>query len=187
MTTKTDLKNLLAKGLQFASNQEEEETFHQDDLIRLFPYGMSLATDSERPFLLLKDETQELTLPVALNPLEAGVALTQSNQAQNPATPHRFTTLLMESLSIVPKQCVFVQIKGAHQFVRIYIQGHPGANSIRLRADEAMSLCLHFGIPLYATRGFIQKSRLMTAEIEGLGRGLKGVPQIRQRNHVYIQ
>lgn len=187
MTTNTDLKSLLAKGLQFASNQEEEETFHQDDLIQLFPYGLSLATDSERPFLLLKDERQELTLPVALNPLEAGVALTQSNQANLPATPHRFTSLLLESLSITPKQCVFVQIKGAHQFVRIYLQGHPGTNSIKLRADEAMSLCLHFGIPLYATKGFIQKSRLMTAEIEGLGRGLKGTPQIRQRNHVYIQ
>lgn len=187
MTSDSELRKILTQNLLFSSSHDEEVVFHQDDLVRLFPYGLSLAAESERPFLLLKDESNQLTLPVALNPLEAGVAMTQSSPGQSLSTPHRFTMMLMESLQINPRQCVFVQIKGAHQFVRIYFQGHPQTNSIKLRADEAMSLSMQLNLPIYATRDFVQKSRLMTAEIEDLGRGLKGAPQVRQRNHSYIQ
>lgn len=181
------LKTALSAGMKFVSTQDEEETFHQEDLVQLFPFGLSVTNEADRPFLLLRDDKQELTLPVAINPLEAGVALTQSSASTQAATPHHFTSLLMESLDIRPLQAVFVQIKGAHQFVRIYLQGHPHTNSLKLRADEAMSLCLHWGIPIYASRGFIQRSRLMTAEIEGLGRGLKATPQVTQRTHGYLQ
>ncbi|MBX2986529.1 MAG: bifunctional nuclease family protein [Bdellovibrionaceae bacterium] len=174
--------------MRFASSQAEEETFHQDDLIQLFPFGLSLNVDSERPLLLLKDERHEFTLPVALTPIEAGVTLTQSNPTAVPATPHRFTQLLMESLGIQARQAVFVQIKGAHQFLRLYLQGHPSLNSIKVRADEAMSLCLQLGLPVFATRDFIQRSRLMTAEMEGLKQGLKKNPQVlRQRASRILQ
>lgn len=32
----------------------EEEVFHQQDLVQLFPYGLSVTTDVNRPFLLLR-------------------------------------------------------------------------------------------------------------------------------------
>lgn len=166
---------------RFVSSQDEEEVFHQDDLIRLRPFGVSMGTDSQRPFLLLKDEGQELTLPVAVSPIEAGVTLTQSNGGAAPAAVHRFSELLMNSLDIRPLQCVFVQVKGPHQYVRIYLSGHPRASSIRLRADEAMSLCLQLNIPMFATREFIQRSRTMAAELEELGKGLRQIPQIQKK------
>ena len=180
------LKELLKNESMFVSSQDEEEVFHQNDLVQLFPFGVSLGTESERPFLLLKNATQDLVLPVALNPMEAGLTLVQSNAALQPTTPHRFAQVLMESLQIKATQCVFVQIKGPHQFVRIYLAGHANTNSLKLRADEAMSLCLQLGIPIFATRGIIQRSKLMASEIEGLGRNLKQVPQGTQRNQTYL-
>lgn len=188
MTADLEMKKLLGglDGFQFASSQQEEEIFHQRDLVRLTPFGLNVHNDSQRPFLLLKNEDQDLTLPVALNPLEAGMTLTQAQQGLTVA-PHRFTQLLLQSLSIKVVQCVFIQIKGAHQFVRLYLQGHAGTNSLKVRADEAMSLCLHLNVPIFATRDFIQRSRLMTAEIEGLGKNLKATPQVRQKPNEYIQ
>ncbi|HWU42280.1 MAG TPA: hypothetical protein VN132_02540, partial [Bdellovibrio sp.] len=61
---------------------------------------------------------------------------------------------------------VFVEIRGAHQYMRLYLTGQRDLNSVKLRADEAMSLCLHLSVPIYATKSFIGRSRVMNAEIE---------------------
>lgn len=168
-----DLNNLLKSQLFFAVDRAEEEVFHQKDLIQFFPFGVSLTADHQRPFLLLKDDSQQHTLPVALSPLEAGLTLGQNRPGVPPTTPHRFNVLLLESLGIKALQAVFVQISGVHQYIRIYFSGHPSLNSLKIRADEAMSLCLHLEIPLYATQSFLNQSRLMNAQIEGLTQGLK--------------
>lgn len=184
-----DFKNIqqvLTPQFSFAAPQEDEEIFHQKDLIQLHPFGMSVNVDNTRPFLLLKDQAHEHTLPVAINALEAGVTLSQANKSVAPLTPHRFTSLLMESLGIVALQCVFIQIKGVHQFVRIYLKGHPHQNSIKLRADEAMSLCLYLGIPIFATKSFIGRSKLMTAEIQGLSQGIQMNPRMMEKTSPYV-
>ncbi len=159
----------LGKGIiTFQSQDQEEESFHQSDLIELVPYGMSV--DVNRPFLLLHDKKHEHTLPVALNPLEAGVALSQANRHNAPITTHKFTQNLLKSLNIQIRQCVFVEIKGVHQYVRLYMTGHTGMSSMKLRADEAMSLCLYLEVPLFATKAFIAKSKIMSAEVQSMER-----------------
>ncbi|MFM6929176.1 MAG: bifunctional nuclease family protein [Bdellovibrio sp.] len=169
-----DFDNLKAHII-FATESQDEETFHQGDLVQLFPYGLSVTSDTSRPFLLLKDEGHQHTLPVAVSPIEAGVALSQSNRSAPESTPHKFTQLLMQSLGIEVKQAVFVEIKGANQYVRLYLSGHTGTNSIKLRADEAMSLCLYLGTPIFATKNFIGRSRVMNAEIQSNHSGFFGV------------
>ncbi len=181
-----DLHQMLGGQIYFQQSGDEEEVFHQEELIQLQAYGVSLSTDIQRPFLLLRDALQELTLPVAINPLEAGVTLTQNKKSVAPTSPYRFTQELLMSLGIELKQCVFVQIKGPAQYVRIYLSGHPHTNSLKLKADEAMSLCLHFNVPIFATRAFINKSKLMNAQIEGLTEGLLKNQKILVRNHPYI-
>lgn len=165
MKNVSEMNNLTTKII-FSQPSQEEETFHQNDLVQLFPYGLSMTTDAARPFLLLKDAAHQYTLPVAVSPIDAGVALSQSNNSVIPSSPHRFTSLLMQSLGVEIKQAVFVEIKGSHQYVRLYMSGHPSTNSLKLRADEAMSLCLYLSVPLFATKNFIGRSRVMSAEVE---------------------
>ena len=181
-----DLNEMLGGEIFFQQSGDVEEVFHQDELVQLHPFGVSLSTDVHRPFLLLKDAKKELTLPVAINPLEAGVTLTQNNKSVAPTTPYKFVQELMKSLAIEIKQCVFVQIKGPVQYVRLYLSGHPKVSSIKLRADEAMSLCLHFNVPIFASRVFINKSKLMNAQIEGLTEGMLKNQKILVKNHPYI-
>lgn len=170
-------------------NIGEEDIFRQEELIQLFPYGLSLVTDVNRPTLLLKDDSKQLVLPVPLNPLEAGVALGQSNRQTAPTTPHTFSKALLESLDIEVARCVFVEIKGVHQFVRLYFKNHPKMESIKIRAEEAMSLCLFLSVPIFATRKFIDRSRVMSAEIQGLAKGLKDHPILNslRKNQGFIQ
>ncbi len=82
-----------------------------------------------RPFLLLKDQAHQYTLPVAVSPIDAGVALSQSDKTVLSSSPHKFTALLMQSLGIEIKQAVFVEIKGSHQYLRLCISGHSETNS----------------------------------------------------------
>lgn len=162
----TDVLKFSTKFI-FAQESQEEEIFHQNDLVQLFPYGLSVTTDVHRPFLLLKDEAYVYTLPVAVSPIDAGVVLAQSNKGNVESSPHKFTAVLLQSLGIEIKQAVFVEIKGSFQYLRLYLSGHSAMSSLKLRADEAMSLCMFLGVPLFATKNFIGKSRVMSTEIEG--------------------
>lgn len=170
----------------FSADFQEGASVPSGALIRLKAYGLSVSDDFARPFLLLKDEKHEHTLPVAVNPLEAGVALTQANKSVAPTTPHKFTQLLLESLNVEIEKCVFVEIKGHFQWVNLFLKNHPTVTSLKVRADEAMSLCLHLDIPIFATKEYVARSRVMNAEMDDVSQDLKAHPSLLQKMHPYI-
>jgi uncharacterized protein len=170
----------------FSKPQDERVDFDEKDLILLVPYGLSLSNRADRPFLILKDHAGEQTLPVGLNPLEAGATLTQSTQTGLPVSLHKFSESLLDSLDIKIERCVFVEIKGLHQYVRLYMQGHPRYTSMKFRADEVMSLCIQQKIPIYATRSFIDRSKIMSADMTGLAQGIAANPLMLAKSHHYL-
>lgn len=170
----------------FEPVQFEEHKISEKELIQLFPYGLSLNHDPSRPLLLLRDDDAEHTLPVFLTPIEAGVAIQQNNHQIIPTTPHRVTEILLESLKIKIEKCIFIAIKGHHQWMRLYLSGHPTHDSIEVKAEEAMSLCLHLNVPIFATKKFMNKSRVMSAQIDGLSKGLQLNPQALLKTHEYL-
>jgi hypothetical protein len=172
--------------MAFQSPHFEEHKISDEELIRLQPFGLSLNLDPSRPMLLLKDETGKHTLPVFLTPIEAGVTIQQSNSQVLPTTPHRVTEMLLESLSIRIEKCVFVALKDHHQYMRLFLEGHPTQGSLKVKAEEAMSLCLHLNVPIYATQKFMNKSRMMSAQIEGLSQGLQVNPSVLVKTHDYL-
>ena len=176
----------LSADILFSKPQDERVDFDEKDLIELFPFGLSLSNDSTRPFMILKDKSQEMVLPVPLNQVEAGLTLSQSNQTELPIHAHKFSESLLKSLEIKIERCVFVEIKGIHQHVRLYMAGHPQYHSMKFKADEVMSLCLHLKVPIYATKNFINRSKVMSAEIIGLAQGAQNNPMILVKHHHYL-
>jgi uncharacterized protein len=182
---KSDKVNLTPEIL-FSRPQDEKVDFDEKDLIELFPYGLSLSNDATRPFMIFKDKSNELTLPVPINHLEAGVTLTQSaHQTPQPST-HVFSEKLLESLDIKIEKCLFVEIKGVHQYVRLYMTGHPQYHSLKFRADEVMSLCIQLKVSIYASKSFINRSKEMSAEIVSLAEGLAQNPMSLVKHHTYL-
>ncbi|MFN8944096.1 MAG: bifunctional nuclease domain-containing protein [Pseudobdellovibrionaceae bacterium] len=153
-------------SIAFSEVSDTEEVFHDRDLVELKPIGLSLAHDLQRPFLLFRDIQEKRTLPVAISPLEAGIFLahSQGKALHKGATPHRFLIQFMELFDIQIKRCVFVQIQPEAQYVRLYFVGHPMISSLKLRADEVMSVCLQFEIPIFATQSLIQKSLILKSQ-----------------------
>lgn len=170
----------------FAKPLDESVNFEEKDLVELFPYGLSLSNDATRPFMILKDKSGDMTLPVPINQLEAGVTLTQSAQSAVPPTTHVFSERLLDSLDIKLERCVFVEIKGVHQYVRVYMKNHPQYQSLKFKADEVMSLCIHLKVPIYATKSFINRSKLMSAEIVQMAQGIQQNPLNLIKPHTYL-
>lgn len=168
---------------QFAFDLAEKSKIRSKDLIKLKPFGISLVPDPQRPLLLLKDEKGEHTLPVALNPLEAGVTLSQFNRQTHMNTPHKIFEIILNSLDIKIEKCVFVEIKGHYQFVRLFLKNHPHLKSIKVRADEAMSLCLHLNVEIFATPEFMNTSRSMNMHANIVAQDLKSVLAERTQLH----
>lgn len=176
----------LSADILFSKPQEERVDFDEKDLVELFPFGLSLSNDSTRPFMILKDKSKEMTLPVPINQIEAGLTLSQSNQDNAPVQIHKFSESLLLSLDIKLERCIFVEIKGVHQYVRLYMLGHPQYHSMKFRADEVMSLCLYLKVPLFATTSFINRSKLMSAEIIGLAQNAQNNPMVLVKHHHYL-
>lgn len=175
----------ISADILFSKPQEEDVNFAQKDLIELFPYGLSLSNDAHRPFMILKDKSGDLTLPVPINQIEAGVALTQSSHLAE-STTHKFSEKLLASLEIKLERCVFVEIKGVHQYVRLYMAGHSQYQSLKFRADEVMSLCIHLKVPIFSTKNFINRSKLMSAGIVEMAQGLLQDPISMIKIHNYL-
>lgn len=177
---------MISPDFFFSKPQDEKVNFDENDLVELKPYGLSLSNDASRPFLILKDFSGQYTLPVGINQLEAGVTLTQSANSAMPVTLHKFSESLIQSLDIKLERCVFVEIKGLHQYVRVYMSGHPNYHSLKFRADEVMSLCIHLKVPLYATKTYINRSKVMNAEMVGIARGIAENPLALVKHHNYL-
>jgi len=156
------------------------------DLIRLIPFGVQLSADGMSPLLILKDEKGDNSMPVPLNPLEAGIALTQSNKTVAPMTAHRVTEILLTHLNLKIEQCTFTEIKNNYQYVHLVLSGHPDLKFISVRADEAMSLCFHLQVPIYATKEFMIKSRVLHAESKVAVQATRMNPDLLGKNHKYI-
>lgn len=183
MTTEDSSLSIKADFL-FSNPQDERVDFDEKELVELKPYGLSLTNDQSRPFLILKDESGQYILPVGITQIEAGVALTQSSTNQVPATPHKFTEMLLKGLDIQLERCLFTEIKGLHQYVRVYMSGHPRYTSLKLKAEEAMSLCLHLKVPIFATKSYIARSKQMNAEVAAKSQKLMYHPALMGKNTV---
>jgi bifunctional DNase/RNase len=175
--------------LAFETVQFEEHKISEKDLVQLYPHGVSLNQDPSRPILILRNRPEkgqaEHTLAVNLSPIETGVLIQQSAPGVQART-HRVTELLLESLKIRIEKCVFVALKDNHQYLRLYLDGHPTHGSLKVKAEEAMSLCLHLEVPIFATKKFMNKSRVMSAEVEGLSQGLMMNPAVMTKTHEYL-
>lgn len=170
----------------FSSSQDEQVDFNETDWVELFPFGLSLSNDASRPFMIFKDKSGDLSLPVPINQSEAGAALLQSSSQNLPAGAHQFAEALLQSLDIRFERCLFVEIKGVSQYVRLYMQNHPRYQSLKFRAEDVMSLCLHFKIPFFASKKFINSSKIMSAQIVGLAQNLAQNPLVLVKPHHYL-
>ncbi len=136
----------------------------EQEWIELLPYGVTVSLDRSRPIMLFKSEDGEEVLPVWLSPLEVGIALTQNQRLTSNVSPHDVTAMVLQNQGLKLERCDFVEVRGHHQFVDLHFSGSPGLTHLRVRADQAVSLCLHQKVRFYSLAEVIQDSRVQHLE-----------------------
>lgn len=184
----SDVLNTLNGLVHFLFKEalEENNELVEKDLIQVNAYCLSVHSEMGQPVLILKATERDLTLPIPINPLEAGVTLAQSNKSVAPVSPHKVTSALLKALGMSIEKCVFVEVKNSNQYVKLFVNGHPKLRALKFKAEEVLSLCLYLEVPLYTTKEFISCSRVMIAEIDEQRKELINNPEIFIKNHLYM-
>lgn len=131
--------------------------------IEMFPYGMVVAGDQARPVMIFKDKNGQRVLPVWMNPVHAGLAV--SHNAMSDVSPHNLTLKILRPLGVDLKKCYFKEVRGHHQLVQLAFVGDERLTRVEARADEAISLCLNSRARFFATSEFIEQCRVLEGEI----------------------
>ncbi|MDZ4661446.1 MAG: hypothetical protein SGJ18_07470 [Pseudomonadota bacterium] len=146
----------------------KELTKNHTDWIELFPKALTFGQDS-RPLLLLKDKTEDYTLPVWLGSLDAAVATVQENPMVPESSPHKTTLQILRSLNLELTHCLFTEVTGLHQYVELCFKSKVGMEHVRCRADESMSLCLLARARFFSPIGIIRKAQKVDVHLIDVG------------------
>ncbi|MBX3019417.1 MAG: hypothetical protein KF767_16140 [Bdellovibrionaceae bacterium] len=159
--------------------------------IQLKPLGVQIMGEGLLPVLLLKESAFEgfgdLSLPVPLSPLEAGLTLGQSQPHLELTGPHKGAAAIFESVGIKIKKATFEDIQGQKQLLRLTFENHPHLKTLLLPAAGALSLCLALKVPIYASKEFILRSQAMANELQGMAEDLKRAQVGLKKNHEFLQ
>jgi hypothetical protein len=137
------------------------------EYVELFVKGIVVGPGYLRPVLLLRDKTEQETLPVWLNPLEFESLDVQSSPALKSSYFHIITRKIMKEMGYRMDRCVFTDLVGHHQYVNIFLVKEAAEDGLWVQssAEEAMSLCLAMGTRYFATPDVIEKSRSINSEL----------------------
>jgi uncharacterized protein len=134
----------------------------RQDLVELKPLGMNMSGLTSKPVLLLKDVSGEITMPLPITNLDAGILMQQTGQGAVMASPHGITEEILKLVSLKIKRCVFTEYHQNHLYC--VLEFFNKKESLKVKAEQAISLCLYLNVSLYATRDLIWKARQQSME-----------------------
>jgi hypothetical protein len=174
--------------VKFETGLDDSEvvSFSDNDLIQIFPFGLSVGHEMAHPIMIFKSNKGDTTLPVLINSLEAGVTLAQANKGIAPLSPHKATQQIFSSLGVKIEKCIFVEVKSNAQYVKIFFTENTNQKTIKVKASDAISLCLHLEVPIFTTKEVVIKSRVLVAEADELKRKFSVRNKSSQRSHPYM-
>ena len=95
--------------------------------IELFPYGVIFDSEGfaspQRPVMFFKNREETQVLPVWVSPLDIGIAFAQQEQPAMMSSPHHLSWRILNSLGLKLERCIFVEVKGHHQYVELHFSG----------------------------------------------------------------
>ncbi len=158
-----------------------------NELVEIFPYGVTLSADQARPVMLFKDDTESKVLPVWLSALDAGISVYQNSVEMGHSTsPYNLTWKILKPLGVYLEKCCFTEVKGLHQYVELHFKGHPKLTVLKSRADEAVSFCLSNKTQFFCEADFFDKCRIVESEIANMGSSAQKNFQKYKNSHQYM-
>ena len=163
------------------------EMVKEDQLwIEVEPVSVTAGMDSSRPVMIFREVKGTATLPVWLSPLDAGIAIVQDHTRSPASSPHDLALKVFERVGLRLKKCFFTEMRGHHQFVKLEFEGGPQFAELELRADQAISFCLHAKAQFFSTRDFMGICRDQDAQMMDISHQMKRQPGLNRNPHPYL-
>lgn len=147
----------------------------KSEWIEVFPFGIVMGANNMRPVMVFKDKQEKRVLPVWLSPMDAGIAVAQSNSTyrtpgadSNMGSPHEITWRVLQQIGIKLEKCLFKNVTKSQQFLELHFKSENKKTDIKpieVKADDAISFCLRAGCKFFATMEYIESSRVLESEI----------------------
>lgn len=160
----------------------------EERLIELKPLGINLNGAHSRPLLLLKDSSGDLTMPVPISHLEAGILLQQTGQGPTLSSPHNMTQQILTFAQLQIERCVIHAVKNSILMSQLEIKSQvdPSLSLLEVKAESAVSLCLFLNVPIYASRDMVWKARNQSLELQESESQLHIFQTSAMRPHQYL-
>lgn len=160
----------------------------EEALIELKPLGINLSGPHSRPLLLLKDLAGDMTMPVPISHLEAGILLQQTGQGPTMSSPHNVTQQILTFAHLQIERCIIHAIKNTLLMSQLEIKSEVDAklNLLEIKAESAVALCLYLNVPIYSSREMIWKARSQSLELQESESQLHVFQTSAMRPHQYL-
>lgn len=155
-------------------------------MIEIEPLGIAPSMDTSRPLMLFREVGGKRVLPVWMSHLDAGIAMIQNHSQAKAPSPHEFTKELLEALNLELTSCVFEEVVGHHQFVRLSLKGSRKVKELKTRADHVISLCMHTGCRFFTSLEVLKQSQDVDSEMSETAISLKAAPQLVKNPYPYL-
>jgi bifunctional DNase/RNase len=114
--------------------------------------------------MIFKNEKEDITLPVWLDPVDASILLADNQPQVRSQGAHRASLKIFKALGIDLKSVYFDEIQGSTQYATVTASHGKTLSTIQVRAAEIMSLAVNAGCVFYTNQTIIEKSRQLNVE-----------------------
>lgn len=134
-------------------------TIEDKDLVQMTVGGVTLDPVTKTPVVLLKDEREELTLPIWVGLLEATSMATELEGVKmaRPMT-HDLLKRIVEEVGASVSRIIVTDLRENTFYAEIELMVGDRRHSLDARPSDAISLALRTGCPIFVSRDVIAAS-----------------------------
>jgi bifunctional DNase/RNase len=114
--------------------------------------------------MIFKNEKEDITLPVWLDPVDASLLLADNQPQVRSYGAHRASLKIFKSLGIDLKSVYFDDIQGTNLYATVTVMQGKNLSTVQVRAAEIMSLAVNAGCVFYTNETVLEKSRRLNIE-----------------------
>ena len=122
--------------------------------------GIALDPFTNSPIVILKDETDEKTLPIWIGFMEASsIAMELEKTPRLRPITHDLVKNLLEKLKYSVTKIEVTDLRDDTFYARIYLEKENEEHSLDSRPSDAIAIALRTGSPIFVNEEVIEKSK----------------------------
>lgn len=132
--------------------------------IQVFPHGLMLGPMPYKPVMIFKSKDEKEILPVAMDPVNAGIVMADTDNLGRFEGAHRATLKIFKELGVEVQSVYLNELQG-HDIMALagVVQGENKMN-MKFKAPDILPLALKAGAEFFVNEDVVEKAKLLNLE-----------------------